>query len=164
MSRISLFDNHVLESGPCGQDGQANCSRGMVVELDYQAKTVKLLEEFFYPQHVSSDAEGSVQSLDNGNFLIAWGYNPAITEHLPDGSLAMDIQRGAVIPTIGAHVNQDMTVYRAWKMDWVGRPPWGPDIAVVASGNMTSNAIIYVSWNGNTEVDMWEVVSITLIS
>lgn len=159
LSQISFFDNHVLESGPCGQNGQANCSRGMVVELDYQVKSVKLLEEYFYPQHVSSDDEGSIQALENGNFLVGWGYNPAFTEHLPNGSVVMDVQRGPILEVVDSKPDKDMTVYRAWKMDWVGRPQWGPSIAAVSSGNTTNNATIYVSWNGNTEVDRWEVVS-----
>lgn len=161
MSQISFFDNHVLTSGPCGQDGQKNCSRGMVVELDYRAKTVRLLKEFFHPQHISSQAEGSIQALDNGNFLVAWGYNPALTEHLPNGALAMDVQRGPALNIVGSKPDRAMTIYRAWKMDWVGRPPWGPSVAAVSSGNSTNKATIYVSWNGNTEVHRWEVVSRT---
>ncbi|KAK7429680.1 hypothetical protein QQZ08_003706 [Neonectria magnoliae] len=156
-SRISLFDNHVLETGPCSP---GNCSRGMVVELDYADMTVRLQEEFFHPQKVSSATEGSVQSLNNGNFLVGWGVNPGFTEHLPNGTVVLDVQRGALPDIAGVKPNMGMTVYRAWKMDWVGRPPWGPDIASVSQVsqlNTTSNATIYVSWNGNTEIDRWEL-------
>ncbi|KPM41185.1 hypothetical protein AK830_g5346 [Neonectria ditissima] len=156
-SRVSFFDNHALETGPCNH---GNCSRGVVVELDYAAMTVRLHEEFFHPQRVSSGTEGSVQSLKNGNFLVGWGMNPGFTEHLPNGTVVMDVQRGALPNVAGVRPNMGMTVYRAWKMDWVGRPPWGPEIASVSQVsqfNVSANATIYVSWNGNTEIDAWEV-------
>lgn len=154
-SLISFFDNHVLETGPCNH---TNCSRGVVVELDYDAMTAELLGEFRHPQKVSSGSEGSVQALKNGNFLVGWGLNPGFTEHFPNGTVVMDVQRGAFPNVAGVEPGVDMTVYRAWKMNWVGRPQWGPDIASVSQHNMTANATIYVSWNGNTNVDRWEVV------
>ncbi|KAF7554186.1 hypothetical protein G7046_g6884 [Stylonectria norvegica] len=153
-SQLSFFDNHGLNSGPCALE---NCSRGMIVELDYKARTVKLLDEFYHPQHVASAAEGGMARLNNGNFLIGWGYNPAFTEHLPNGTVVMDVQRGALPFVAGANLDSAMTVYRAWKMEWVGRPWWGPDIASLSSGNTTANATVYVSWNGNTDIAEWEV-------
>ncbi|KAH8694810.1 ASST-domain-containing protein [Ilyonectria robusta] len=153
-SQISFFDNHVLETGPCNH---TNCSRGVVVELDYDAMTAQLLGEFRHPQKVSSGSQGSVQALKNGNFLVGWGLNPGFTEHFPNGTVVMDVQRGAFPKVAGVEPGADMTVYRAWKMNWVGRPQWGPDIASVSQNNMTTNATFYVSWNGNTEVDRWEV-------
>ncbi|KAF7542553.1 hypothetical protein G7Z17_g11480 [Cylindrodendrum hubeiense] len=155
-SRISFFDNHVLTTGPCNH---RNCSRGVVVELDYDAMTVQLIEEFYHPQQVSSGSEGSVQALRNGNFLVGWGLNPGFTEHLPNGTVVMDVQRGALPNVAGVEPDVNMTVYRAWKMNWVGRPQWGPDIASVSQHNMTANATIYVSWNGNTDIDRWEVAT-----
>ncbi|KAJ4269717.1 hypothetical protein NW762_001385 [Fusarium torreyae] len=150
-SRLSFFDNQVIESGSC--KGR-NCSRGIVVELDYDEMTVKLLHEFHHPQGISSGSGGSVQGLDNGNFLVGWGANPGITEHAPNGTVVMDIQRGVMPHKSQGNSDADMSVYRAWKMEWIGRPPWGPSIA---SGNTTSNATIYVSWNGDTQVHRWEV-------
>jgi hypothetical protein len=154
-SRLSFFDNQVRETGACSQ---GNCSRGVVVELDHEEMTVKLLHEFYHPQGISSDSGGSVQGLDNGNFLVGWGANPGITEHLPNGTMAMDIQRGVMPHDHEDQVDMDMSVYRAWKMEWDGRPPWGPSIASVSPGNVTTDATIYLSWNGDTKVARWEVV------
>ncbi|WAO89305.1 DUF1992 domain-containing protein [Fusarium falciforme] len=153
-SRLSFFDNQVRETGTCSQ---GNCSRGVVVELDYEEMTVKLLHEFYHPQGISSGSGGSVQGLDNGNFLVGWGANPGITEHLPNGTMAMDIQRGVMPHDHEDQVDMDMLVYRAWKMEWDGRPPWGPSIASVSPGNVTTDATIYLSWNGDTKVARWEV-------
>ncbi|SPJ82206.1 uncharacterized protein FTOL_09611 [Fusarium torulosum] len=146
-SQISFFDNHITESGFCSK---GNCSRGVVVELDYDEMTVKLLHEFYHPQKISSGSGGSVQGLANGNFLVGWGANPGVTEHTPNGTIVMDIQRGVIPHVSEGNSDADMSVYRAWKTDWIGQPPWGPSIA-------SANATIYVSWNGDTEVHRWEV-------
>ncbi|KAF5561355.1 hypothetical protein FPHYL_6194 [Fusarium phyllophilum] len=153
-SQISFFDNRVTTSGSCSGE---NCSRGVVVELDYEEMTVRLLHEFYHPQKISSGSGGSVQGLDNGNFLIGWGANPGITEHTSNGTVVMDIQRGVIPHATDGDPDLDMSVYRAWKMEWIGRPPWGPSIASALSGNDATNATIYVSWNGDTQVDRWEV-------
>ncbi|RMJ10030.1 hypothetical protein CDV36_010340 [Fusarium kuroshium] len=153
-SRLSFFDNQVRETGTCSQ---GNCSRGVVVELDYEEMTVKLLHEFFHPQGISSGSGGSVQGLDNGNFLVGWGANPGITEYLPNGTMALDIQRGVMPHDHEDQLDMDMSVYRAWKMEWDGRPPWGPSIASVSPGNVTTDATIYLSWNGDTKVARWEL-------
>ncbi|GKU18280.1 hypothetical protein FLAG1_05126 [Fusarium langsethiae] len=156
-SRLSFFDNQATENGMCNDN---NCSRGVVVELDYDKMTVRLLHEFYHPQKISSGSGGSVQGLDNGNFLVGWGANPGITEHSPDGEVVMDIQQGVIPHISGNDPDFDMSVYRAWKMDWIGRPPWGPSIASSAPGEDTSNATVYISWNGDTQVHRWEVYAV----
>lgn len=128
------------------------------MELDYDKMTVHLLHEFPHPQKIYSGSGGSVQGLDNGNFLVGWGANPGITEHAPDGTVVMDIQRGAVPYIPESDIGADMPVYRAWKMEWIGRPSWGPSIASSAPGDDGSDVSIYVSWNGDTLVHHWEVV------
>ncbi|RKK45953.1 hypothetical protein BFJ67_g8453 [Fusarium oxysporum f. sp. cepae] len=153
-SQISFFDNQATTSGSCSGE---NCSRGVVVELDYEEMTVRLLHEFYHPQEISSGSGGSVQGLDNGNFLIGWGANPAITEHTSNGTVVMDIQRGVIPHETNGDPDLDISVYRAWKMEWIGRPPWGPSIASALPGNEATNATIYVSWSGDTQVDQWEV-------
>ncbi|KAF4342564.1 hypothetical protein FBEOM_3482 [Fusarium beomiforme] len=153
-SQISFFDNHVTASGYCNR---GNCSRGVVVELDDEEMTVKLLHEFYHPQEISSGSGGSVQGLANGNFLIGWGANPGITEHTANGTVVMDIQRGVIPHATDGNPDLDMSAYRAWKMEWIGRPPWGPSIASAPPGSDATNATIYVSWNGDTQVDRWEV-------
>ncbi|KAH7134798.1 ASST-domain-containing protein [Dactylonectria estremocensis] len=105
-SRVSFFDNHVLETRPCHH---SNCSRGVVVELDYESMTVRLLDEFYHPQKVSSGSEGSVQALKNGNFLVGWGLNPGFTEHLPNGTIVMDVQQGPFASAAGLELNLNLT-------------------------------------------------------
>lgn len=42
--------------------------------------------------------------------------------------------------------------YRAHKADWVGHPTTTPDVYAL-------NGMVYVSWNGATEVAYWNVYS-----
>ena len=97
---------------------------------------------------------GGLQHLDNGNVLIAWGYTPSFVEYKSDGTPVMDIQRGK----IGIKARNDMFVYRARKYDWQGKPTWPPSVAVDAPHRTTSNATVYLSWNGATDVKSWAVV------
>ena len=87
-SEITLLDNHQLATNA---NCTANCSRGMVIELEYSPQTARLKHEFYHPNHVQSGAEGSVQPLPNGNYFVGWGQNPTFTEHQPNGQYGTTI-------------------------------------------------------------------------
>jgi hypothetical protein len=131
----------------------------MHVEIDADRKTAKLVAEYFNPIGLQSGAMGGLQQLRSGNVLTAWGTNPVFTE-FKAGKAVWNVQVG----TLGAWgTPTGMYVYRAYKMDWVGRPAWPPSIVAVKSpglGNSTRNSTVYVSWNGATEVKSWVVVSV----
>lgn len=95
-NRFTLFDNHRREpfNGYCKK---GNCSRGLEVEYDPKAMTVKTINEWYHPQNITSASQGGVQRMKDGNVLVAWGQNPSITEYTAEGKLAMDIQRGQVV-------------------------------------------------------------------
>ncbi|KAH9890739.1 Arylsulfotransferase-domain-containing protein [Xylariomycetidae sp. FL2044] len=143
-NRLTFFDNHDAHNGYCHRDG---CSRGLEVEIDVEAMTVKMVNEWYHPQSLSTASRGGVQRLPSGNTLIAWGQNPMYTEHAPDGEVVMDIQRGQVLPL--DHGIVPVIAYRSWKSDWVGMPQWPPAIALSKDELGTR---IHVSWNGATEV------------
>ncbi|KAI0597082.1 ASST-domain-containing protein [Biscogniauxia sp. FL1348] len=145
--RITLFDNHNIHNGWCKQP--AACSRGLELELDTAAMTVRLAHEWRHPQRIVSASRGGVQRTPRGNVLVAWGQNPMYTEYTADGELAMDVQRGQVLEM--DHGVVPVIAYRAWKADWVGRPLWDPSIAAVPDPDR-GTVNIYVSWNGATEV------------
>ena len=56
-----------------------------------------------------------MQLLPNGNWLVAWGTTPYLTEHTHDGAVAFD----ARLPKGGQN-------YRVLKMPWMGRPTAPP--------------------------------------
>ncbi|KAJ5197844.1 ASST-domain-containing protein [Penicillium cinerascens] len=88
---------------------------------------------------------GNFQSLPNGNKFICWAYSSRISEHTPDGQIAMQ-----------AVLSVDADSYRGFKYPWIGLPSRPPDLhtaAVRDKGNTLT--IIHVSWNGASEVYEW---------
>lgn len=150
---ITLFDNHVLDVNGFGCT--SSCSRGVHFRLDYGGKTVQLLHEYRHPAGLQSQSQGSMQVLDNGNVLVGWGRNPAFTEHLPDGTVVLDVQFSPWrSPATGG---DGLDNYRAYRADWTGVPHWGPDIAAERSGD-DGSVTVWASWNGATEVAEWVVL------
>jgi hypothetical protein len=149
-NRFTLFDNHRTITGYC-EEGQ--CSRGLEVEYDPDAKTAWKVNEWYHPQKLMSGSRGGLQRTPGCNMIIAWGQNPMYTEYTADGELVMDIQRGQVLPL--EHGISEIITYRIWKGDWVGSPSWKPNISCNQDDKGTS---VYVSWNGATEVHSWVLV------
>lgn len=134
-----------------------DCSRGLHLRLDYEEMTAEVLREYYHPSRVVAAAMGGVQTLGNGNKLIAWGFQPSITEHTAEGRVVMSLQLGPLVNDgQGKGGGKGPQVYRAKKVKWVGRPGWGPSIAGYPRG---SERGVYLSWNGATEVAGWAVVS-----
>ncbi|CAM1504161.1 Fc.00g017520.m01.CDS01 [Cosmosporella sp. VM-42] len=149
-NRFTLFDNAGIKNGLC-KDGEGSpCSRGLEIEYDPEAMTVKMVNEWHHPQSIITASRGGVQRLANGGTLVAWGQNAGITEHSPDGEVVMDIQRSQFV--ISEHGYPPLIIYRAWKGDWEGKPSWGPNISSNVEDGKRS---IYVSWNGATAVENW---------
>ncbi|HWU46507.1 MAG TPA: arylsulfotransferase family protein [Humibacter sp.] len=130
---ITLFDNHLYS----GTDGE---SRGMVFTLDEKAKAATLSKQYTYDRHLGT-AMGSTQVLDNGNVLIGWGTDPAVTEFNEQGHPVYEATLGGIS-------------YRAARSEWTAKPSARPSIAAEREG---SNVRVYLSWNGATEVSRWRI-------
>ncbi|KAI2631672.1 Arylsulfotransferase-domain-containing protein [Xylaria nigripes] len=148
-TQLTMFDNHD-KSIIVGCTG--NCTRGKHIELDYSNFTARLISEFYHPENLVSRFEGSYQTLQNGNVLLGWGANPTFTEHTSSGECVLDIQFDIWRLEDGYPAN-----YRAFKMKWQAYPNWDPDIAAYRSG-LDGQSKVYVSWNGATEVAMWQLL------
>ena len=156
-TQMTLFDNHVKVTSHAECDN--DCSRGLHIALDTSVSppTVQLLSEFQHPTRLQAQSQGSVQVLEQndgvlGNVFIGWGRCPTFTEHGPDGETVMDVQFS---PWHSAEIPDALDNYRAYKMDWVGIPWWDP--VLVAKRGSTGELLVYVSWNGATEVSKWVV-------
>mgnify|MGYP005815475487 CR=1 FL=1 len=132
---ISLFDNHTL-SAP-------GASRGLLLNVDEQARTVSLKQEFSRNGYLGV-AMGSLQVLDNGNVLIGWGTQNTATE--------FDAQGSPVWEASGL----GLRCYRVARHPWVGMPSTDPDIAVHPRSDRIT---VYASWNGATQVARWRVLT-----
>jgi hypothetical protein len=149
---LTLFDNHQEGTESC--TGSIKCvSRSLELEIDMAAKTARLVKQHYHPEAVNSGAMGGVQRGANGNTLVSWRTNPAIVEYDGvTGDVSMDVQLGP----IGDDYKQEVFSYRARRGQWVGWPPWAPDMF---AESYDGGAVVYVSWNGATEVKKWAIVS-----
>lgn len=96
-----LFDNGNYHTPPV--------SRVCEYRIDTSTMTATLVREFRHSPDLYSLAMGSVQYLDNGNWLIGWGSNSsvAVIEVTPSGETVLEM----------AMVNGDVS-YRAYKFPW----------------------------------------------
>ena len=134
---ISLFDNLISEVG----EGP---SRGLVLDVDEQARRVTLVREFSdgktYGQYM-----GSMQMLPDGNVLIGWGSTGAVTEFAGNGR--------AVLELTGVGNGS----YRAYRAPWHARPAQDPAVAAVPMDG--DRLRVHASWNGATGVAAWRILT-----
>lgn len=158
-TQMTFFDNHGKSTSQ-GQCPPGHCSRGVHLALDAAASppTVRLLREYTHPAQLRAQSQGSVQPLLAADgtvdtVLVGWGRCPSFTEHTPEGKVVMDVQFS---PWHSKDIPDALDNYRAYKMDWVATPWWGPAMAVKWRPD-GRGVDVYVSWNGATEVREWVV-------
>jgi len=132
---ISLFDD---QAGP---PQKAPSSRGLVLRLDAKRRRAAVVSEYRRPADTSAQSEGSLQTLPNGNRFVGFGAQPFFSEFTAGGRMVFDAQ-----------LPQDDGSYRAYRFPWKATPRTKPD-AVMRGG------VLYVSWNGATEVARWQVLA-----
>ncbi len=136
---ISIFDNGAVPN----VHGQ---SRGIVVSLDPTHRSAKLVQQVLHTPPLVSDSQGNFQALENGDWFVGWGQAPYFSELDSSGHLLFD-----------AHFPAHTQSYRAYRFAWVGQPAHPPAFVFVRGGEGAGTA--YVSWNGATQVNGWQVLS-----
>jgi Arylsulfotransferase (ASST) len=136
-TEYTVFDN--------GAHRDEKRSRGLLLAVDESARKVALTRAYLHPAAFISNTLGSVSLLDDGRVFVGWGDQPYFSEFAADGTLLLDGQ----LP-IGVRS------YRAFTVDWVGRPTTKPK--VVAKANPAGGFVVRASWNGATEIDHWQVL------
>jgi hypothetical protein len=121
-------------------------SRGVHVAIDTQRMTATLLKEYDHAPPISSNFEGSVQDLSNGDVFLGWGQQPYFSEENSAGQQIFD-----------AHFTVPTSSYRAYRFRWSAQPPTTPAIAVASSSSGAPE--LYASWNGATDVAAWRVLA-----
>ncbi len=129
-------------------------SHGMVLQLDFNNMTASLESAYYHTPNLNVPAQGSFQSLSNGNLFIGWGQSPYFSEFAAGGNTVNDtltnLRYEATMP--GSNMS-----YRSFRYNWIATPDYPPSIAVAESAN--GQTIAYVSWNGSTETSSWAVLS-----
>jgi hypothetical protein len=145
---ISLFDN-----ASNGYNFTYDISTGMVVVLDHEKMTATQLRSYSSPafedgSHHVSKSQGNTQLLPNGNVVLGWGNHAFWSEHLEDGT---PVWYGSIAFT-------NVMNYRAHKFNWTGLPLTKPALWTYSkTGTHQDGMMVYVSWNGATEVQKWSI-------
>jgi hypothetical protein len=136
---IRIFDNE--------SDGSPVLpySRVIWVSHDDAAMTAGIVQSIVHPAGLSALAEGSAQTLGNGDTFVEWGILGRFSEFSPTGQLLFDANEA---PSYGS--------YRGFRFPWVGTPSAGP--TAVALENSDGSVAVHAIWNGATEVASWEVL------
>ncbi|MGX1914116.1 arylsulfotransferase family protein [Streptomyces phaeochromogenes] len=116
-------------------------SRVAYIKADTEKHTATLVRQLTHPESESAPLEGGSQALPNGDVLVSWGTGARVTEFSPTGDVLFD----ATLPGV-------VSSYRAYRMEWKGRPDTGPE-ATVADG------AVHAVWNGATGVQRWRVLA-----
>jgi hypothetical protein len=146
---LSLFDN-----ASNLYRNTSSTSSGIIVSINHTTNSSTLVRRYQAPNSgLLSTSQGNFQILSNKNAIIGWGSNPSISEHTEDGT-----------PVFFATLNNPKTMnYRAFRFNWSGQP--SNDLALKAYAPSPSAATTFwVSWNGATDVDHWNLYGTTSAS
>ena len=144
---LSLFDN-----GSNGYNQTQPESTGQIIVVDHTTKNATALLNLNPPFNEDgngfvSKSQGSMQILPNGGILLGWGSDAFWTEYAPE---TYDIIFYGAVAMTGS-MN-----YRVHKFDnWVGLPLTKP--ALWTYSKEGDDMIMYISWNGATEVRSWRL-------
>ncbi len=138
-STLRIFDNE--------SDGVPvlPASRVIWVSHDDTTMAATLLRSVQHPDGLSVLAEGSGQSLANGDTFVDWGILGRYSEFDPGGNLIFD-----------ASLAGGYSSYRGFRLPWVGAPSTSPSVAARFNGDGT--ATVDAIWNGATDVATWSVL------
>lgn len=139
---LTLFDNS--KAGPFHSDAPE--SRALVIQLDLENMTAKLVQSMTSLQGILASSQGSVQVLpESNNFFVGWGSAAAYSEYSPKGELLCETHLGAS----WFYSFERMKSYRTTKTSvWRGMPMEPPQVKI-------QDDVLAVSWNGATEVTYW---------
>jgi hypothetical protein len=138
-SRMTLFAN--------GPTASLAYSRGLLLDVDQAAKTVRLVREFTNAAKTFGQFQGSLQAINPSdpatNYILGYGSQPYFAEFNSEGDILLDV--------VFARTNA-VSTYRTYKLPWVGNPLTVPDMV-----NDSQAKRVYLSWNGATAVETWGV-------
>lgn len=151
---ISLYDNsaHGTEDDKGSEVHTAPTSSGKIIKLNTTAWTAELVQGFYPPDNLRSKSQGSTQLLPNGNVIVNWGSEGALTEYDSKGNVLFHTYMDSGFLGFGVQN------YRGFRYNWTGLPYEVP--AIIALENETGTTI-YVSWNGDTETKVWRFYAVT---
>ncbi|KAJ5966686.1 hypothetical protein N7501_002934 [Penicillium viridicatum] len=151
---ISLFDNsaHGTENHRGKEVHTHPFSQGKVISVNTATWTAEIVSAFQPPDGLLAKSQGSTQLLPNGNALVNWGSEGALTEFRADGAPIFHAYMDSGL------LGEGVQNYRAFRHNWTGLPTEEP--AIVAE-KTSSGTEVFVSWNGDTETAVWRFYAVT---
>ncbi|KAJ6184769.1 hypothetical protein N7519_006070 [Penicillium mononematosum] len=139
---ISLLNNASDEAS-----NDEKVSSVLYIKLDTLAMTARAIKRINRPDGQLTRLRGNAQTLPNGNIFAGWSKFGYQSEHAPNGDVLMTAR----------FVSDRYSTYRAYKSEFVGRPLTPPDVvaSVYGTSNTSIHTVIYVSWNGATDIAGW---------
>lgn len=152
---ISIYDNsaHGTENGRGGEVHFNATSAGKIIEVDTENWTATLVQGFYPPDDLLSKSQGSTQVQPNGNVLVNWGSEGAITEYKPNGEPIFHFYMDS------GSLGEGVENYRGFRYNWTGIPHEAPAVVALKDED-EGQTNIYVSWNGDTETKHWRFYEI----
>ena len=150
---ISLFDNsaHGTENHRGHEVHTHPFSQGKVISVNTADWTAQIVQAFQPPDGLLAKSQGSTQLLPNGNALVNWGSEGAMTEFKSDGTPIFHVYMDSGL------LGEGVENYRAFRYNWTGYPTEEP--AIIAE-KTSSGTEVYVSWNGDTETATWRFYAV----
>ncbi|MCJ1283112.1 hypothetical protein MMC26_002439 [Xylographa opegraphella] len=141
---ISLWDN--ANDNDIPSSSSASSGKSVTISTSNGTNKATLIEQYISPDRQLDSSQGSHQFLPNGNHFMGLGSYPYVYEQTSDGTTVFYANWG-VLP---------LQSYRAFKYEWVGKPPITEIALFGYAQNCTAPAAFYASWNGATEVVSWK--------
>lgn len=147
---VSFLNNAADDQSTDESNGMVSrTSSAMIVELDHTKSppTARILRNILRPDGLLSRLRGNHQVQSNGNSFVCWSENAYISEHAPDGELLME----------AAWRSRRFVTYRGYKFNFTAVPKEAIAAKGFTYGTSAAKAttVVYVSWNGATEVETW---------
>jgi hypothetical protein len=138
---ITLFDNGA-------EPKFEEFSRVLRLDVSPETRRARLVRSYVHPKKLLAGSQGSAQFLPDGHVFVGWGAMPYFSELAADGTVLFDGQFGV----------EGADSYRAYRIEWTGRPGGRPAVAVASGESEDGTVTVYASWNGATEIDTWQVL------
>lgn len=150
---ISLYDNsaHGTEDGRGHEVHTAPTSSGKIIKVNTKTWEATIVKAFYPPDDLLSKSQGSTQLLPNGNVMVNWGSEGAMTEFRPDGTPIFHTYMDS------GFLGDGVENYRGFRYNWTGLPYEDPAIVCLEDKSGTT---VYVSWNGDTETAAWRFYTV----